>query len=407
MIKPLVIVLTFILLPASLLAADRGLEVYPTDKELFETEPRRVITTVFRVTNKASEKREFTAELKLPEGWQQITKDFIFELDPNETDTRIVAFFVPQKALAGKYEVTYLVKGRKYPAVSDFYTIHVVVLPAIRIAVKKLRAPDYIIAGEDYQASFLIANESNITTDVNLTVKSGNDLPYRLEAGALKLAPGESKSLTITVKTDDTIRKLLRHHLQLTAHVLNDGGTKAQASHSVDIIPRVTGEESRYHTVPVEMTLRQVAQKNGNWKGGFQAEISGSGTLDEKGEKHVSFRFKGPDTLDQSRFGERDEYYLNYWTKDYGLHVGDRIYSMSSLTERCFYGRGIEGNVSIRNTRIGGYYAETRWLDPEEEQTAGYIDYLIDDNCSLGLNYLKKKLMIKMTTSSVSMEILN
>ena len=69
-----------LLTATSLEAEERGVEVRPTGKELLETESKSILTTVFRVTNKTSEKREFTSDVELPPGWVPITRDFPFEL---------------------------------------------------------------------------------------------------------------------------------------------------------------------------------------------------------------------------------------------------------------------------------------------------------------------------------------
>ena len=134
-----------LLMAASVNAQGTNIEVRPTGKELIETEPRRIVTTAFRITNSTDKKREFISEVKLPKGWALITKDFPFELNPNTSDTKLVSFFVPQAALAGKYEITYVVTDRKYPSVRDFHTIYVVVLPVVKLEVKLLDAPESVI----------------------------------------------------------------------------------------------------------------------------------------------------------------------------------------------------------------------------------------------------------------------
>jgi len=374
-------------------AGEQGVEVSAIQGELLETEPRRIVTTVFRVTNKGSERREFIADIKLPDGWIVITRGFPFELGANQSDTRLVSFFVPQRFLAGKYRVAYFIKARRYPSISGFYTISVVVLPVTKLEVKLLEAPEYVIAGEEYRASFIVINESNVEKAVSIEIDSGEDLPATVDAEALHLTPGESKTVMVTVKTDGKMRKELKHRLQLTAKFIENEKTKAQATSVVNVIPRITGETDPFHKIPMEVTFRQGNQKNDELTRGFQTEVSGEGTLDEEGKRHVSFLFKGPDTQDESNFGERDESHLSYWTNDYTLHLGDRSYSLSPLTENYRYGRGIEGRVKLHNVSLGAYSQKTRWVEPEEKQVAGHIDYSIGEKSRISLNHLKKKMM--------------
>ncbi len=378
---------------ASVNAQGTNIEVRPTGKELIETEPRQIVTTAFRITNSTDKKREFISEVKLPKGWALITKDFPFELNPNETDTKLVSFFVPQATLAGKYEITYLVRDRKYPSIRDFYTIYAVVLPVVKLEVQLLDAPEAVIAGEDYKASFVIVNQSNTENAVRIKIDSSGNLPFAVDADTFRLAPGESKKVNVTVKTDTEITEILRHRLQLTVEAVEDSKTKAEAksASSVEILPRISGVEDNFHRIPAELTFRYVSQKNEERQSGLQTELRGGGTLDEEGKKHIQFRFKGPDIQEKTTFGERDEYFLELRTEDYELGFGDRSYSLSSLTENYLYGRGLEGKLNINDDfSLGAYHMKTRWREPATEETAAYMDYLINDKYKVGMNYLRK-----------------
>ncbi len=368
-------------------AKPRGVEVRPSAKELLETEPRKAVTVAFRVNNKTSEKHEFTSDLELPKGWRLITRDFPFELGANETDIRLVSFFIPQRALAGKYEVTYLVREREYPSISDSYTVYVVVLPVRKLEVKFLQAPEFVIAGEDYEASFIVINESNVPTDVSLKIESEENLPSIVDTEKLRLAPGGSKPVAVWVETDLKLRKILKHRLQLTAQASEDQKVEAKAVSSVEIVPRITGVEESFHRIPIQTTFRQVGGK----KTGFHTEISGKGTLDEQGKRHVDFLLRGPDIQDKSVFSEGDEYRFGLWTKDYELHLGNYSSSLSPLTENYGDGRGIKGKLNLNNFGLGGYYQKDGWTKSGEERLAGYIDYLIGEKYRISLNYLRKK----------------
>jgi hypothetical protein len=109
-------------------ANEDGIEVRPHDKERIETEKQKIVTTFFVVSNKSAVVQEFIAEVQLPKTWKCITEDFPFELDVNQTDIKIVSFYIPATVKAGEYKVTYRMRGRKYPSFSDSYTITVVVV---------------------------------------------------------------------------------------------------------------------------------------------------------------------------------------------------------------------------------------------------------------------------------------
>ncbi|GAG97728.1 unnamed protein product, partial [marine sediment metagenome] len=184
-----------LLITTSLQAEEQGIKVKPAGKELIETEPKKIVTTVFHVTNKTSARQEFTSNAELPPGWVLITKDFPFELDPAESEIRLLSFLIPQKALAGRYKVIYSVRGTKYPSLYDFHTIHVVVLPVEKLEAKLLESPQYVIAGEDYSVSFVLINEGNIENTVSVKIDSAENLPFVIDTKNFKLAPAESRTL--------------------------------------------------------------------------------------------------------------------------------------------------------------------------------------------------------------------
>jgi hypothetical protein len=382
----------FLFIAAPLVAQQRGVQVRLSGQELFETEPKKVLTTTFQVTNTSDEELEFISDVKLPEGWKLIIPSFPFRLAPNATEIRLVSFFIPQTALAGKYEITYLVRSNRYPAISDLVRIYVVVLSVTKLQAKLLQTPEQVIAGDDYEARFSVINESNIENIVIIKINSGQDLPYTVEPERLKLAPGESKTVTVVVKTDKKIKRGFKHHLKLTVQALEDEKMIGQARSTVDIIPRITGEVDRFHRIPAKITFRTVGQRAEEKKTRFQGEFSGIGPLDEEGDKQIEFFFRGPDTLeDSSMFGQRDRYFAGYRSKSLDLLLGDYYYSLSHLTEQTLDGMGVEGNLRIGDFGLRAYHTKTRWLDPEEKETGIHFDYLLRDKYRIGINLFGNK----------------
>lgn len=366
----------------------------PTDAiESLETEPRKILTTVLRVHNPTDIKQELIPEVKLPDGWTLITQDFAFELNPNETRAKMISIFVPQTTLAGRYELSYIIKNKKYPSTQDIYTIYVTVLAVSKLRTELLESPKLVIAGEKYKSSFLVTNQGNADYTIKINVDCSDNMPYTIDVEQLTLAPGKSRTVVINVETDAKSTKKINHYLQLTAEAIQEGKVTAQSKSAsfVEIIPGVAEAEDRFHRIPTELILNYTSQNNNDSTSGFQTELRGAGTLDEEGTKHIKFRFAGPDIEDKSIFGQRDEYTLSHWTKDYELHLGDRTYSLSELTENYLFGRGIEGKLYIDdNFSLGAYYTKTRWLEPKTEETAAHINYAIDNENKIGLNYLRK-----------------
>ncbi|MCK4828745.1 hypothetical protein KA005_74125, partial [bacterium] len=166
----------------------------------------------------------------------------------------------------------------------------------------------------------------------------------------------------------------------------NDGVSVRQTV-SVEIIPKVTGEFDPYHKLPVQLALIGAGQDGEN---GFQVELSGSGGLDEEGTQRLDFLFRGPDIQDRSRRGKRDEYRISYHYEHLSLHFGDRSYSLSPLTDRLSYGRGVEANVHHRRFGFGAFRLKNRWGKPEARKAGTYLAYRFSDKFGIKGNFLTK-----------------
>jgi hypothetical protein len=388
----LLIISHFLFVAGTLEARQRGVQIRISGQELFEIEPKNVVTTTFSVTNTSDEELEFISDVKLPEGWKLIIPAFPFRLSPNANEIRLVSLFIPQTALAGKYEIIYRVSSVKYPSISDLARIYVVVRSVTKLQAEFLRAPESVIAGQPYESIFSVINASNTENRVVIKVESGHDLPYTIEPEELKLAPGESKTVKVTVKTDEKLREGFKHPLRLTVQSIEDEKMRGQARCAVNIIPKITGEVDRFHRIPGKLILRSVGQRNEEEKTLFQGEFSGRGKLSEEGEDEIEFLFRGPDTLEEvSMFGQRDRYFAGYRNKAADVVLGDNYYSLSHLTEQSLDGRGGEIGLVSGGFGLRGYHMKTRWLDPEEKKTALHFDYLFRDKHKIGLNLFKKK----------------
>lgn len=392
------IALCFLLLYVPILGAqERGVVLRPAREEIIVTEPGKIITTVFKVTNISNEDEELVLHARLPASWVLITNEFPFRLAPNNSETQLISIHVPEGTPAQKYEITYTVQGTFSPSIIDSYKVMVVVLPVTKISVRLLKSPKYVIAGDEYLAEFAVTNESNVAHNIRVYAQSSENFPFAVDSPEIFLNPRETRKVTVRVKTNEQTGEGIRHHLNLTAETSDNGKSRAQADVFVEMVPRATGGEGRMHNLPAEMTLRYTAESNGGDNAsGFQGQLSGSGTLDAKGQKHVSFMLRGPDLYKKSSstsmiFASHDEYNLNLWTDEYEVLLGDQMYSLSSLTENSLYGRGAGGKVNIGSAQVGSYYVKTRWFDPEDEETALFARYSFAEPLKVGLNYLKKR----------------
>jgi hypothetical protein len=382
----------FFFTPAFGQEAEKGVQVQPASPGIIETQPRNSITSVFRVTNTSPRTYEFIAEVDLPEGWQLVTGESPFELEPGEVSIRLVNFFVPLNALAGEYQISYTARAKQDVSIRGRDTVKVKVLLKAKLDIQKLEEPRITIAGEKYQSRFLVINRSNASSSVDLEIESGEGYTFSTDVKELRLDAGESSPVTITVDTDSNLRTSLKHRLRLTATAvdLEKGTVQATAQSLVDLVPRISSQGDYYHRLPVGIKFTGFSSSVSGTNA--QIGISGSGSIDDKGIHKIDFLFRGPSYDQLMVFGlQREEYRLSFNTNMGGVRLGDHFYFLSKLTEFGQYGRGLEGEFNLKYFTLRGYYQESRWIVPEQEQKALQLSYRVGEKKTLHLNYLEKK----------------
>ncbi len=380
------------LLFSSTFAEDKGqgVRVRPASPPILDVEPGRIVTRSFLISNDTREEEEFTEELRLPAGWQEITpRESPLKLRPDQQQVRVVAFFIPTTFPAGRYQIGYSVRSQRDYNIADSDSISVLVLPIIKLEIIVEARPEFAIAGEIYEVRFSMVNKGNASANIKLTVKSNPVFPIKIEASELTLEAGKSQSLGLYVKTDEKLKQRIKNILEIEAQTeeLKNCIVCVRQTVSVDVIPKVTGESDPYHRLPIKLAL---VYSGRDQKGGFQAEFSGRGSLDEESKRWVDFLFRFPDIQEISRYGYRDEYRLSYHQKHLDLYFGDRSYSLSPLTERLSYGRGVEANVNHGKLESGALYLETRWGEPKKKQVGAYLAYQFNNKFKIKGNFLSR-----------------
>jgi hypothetical protein len=147
------LLLALVLIPSTVFAQARGVDVRPMDARVFTVDPREVVTVVFQVTNRMGGAADLEGRLLMPAGWRAITPEFPFTLPPGGTVMRLVSFFVPEGTAAGEYRVSYQVGIRGRPGALGGSTLNVRVRPVFKLQVDILELPTIAIANEPYKRS--------------------------------------------------------------------------------------------------------------------------------------------------------------------------------------------------------------------------------------------------------------
>jgi len=265
-----------------------------------------------------------------------------FTLGTDESTMVLATFFIPRGTMAGTHHVTYKIADKKKPSVTDFIVVPVKVLPAHHIVVEHLDSPQYVIAGDAYASTFSVMNQGNTTAQIEIFVYSMDDLPHTvLPIGNVRtftLPPWTSQPIQITVKTEETMKDVLKHRVEVKAKVITgdapvspDDQLSDRAASKTDIIPRVSGIAGLYHMLPVLVGIKGESYFNDIFGAESKVSIKSEGSIDEEGYHNIKLRLeKAVSTTDDPRLHPEDYYFLRYWNPVFDILR--RLYLLSLPT---------------------------------------------------------------------------
>jgi flagellar motor protein MotB len=380
----------------------QGVEISLIGEERVSVKPRQIITLSFQINNKTSTKRNFITKTILPENWHLNTSDISLEIDPNETKPSIVSFMVAQTALAQDYEISFTVRDSTEPSVSAKKSFYVTVLPDLKINLGVISRPKYVIAGDDFKARFSVSNRGNSECKVAVEVFGEQSEPVKLDTSEIMLKPGEMKYFGAKFETNPRIKEKIYSTLLILAKVLEpkELNVSASTSVSIEVFPGIFGgARSDCHSIPLIFTLRGVTEKN---KYGFQLDVESAGSLYDNDDYKLDLFLRTPDIKEKSSmFWLRDEYRLSYIRKNLQVHLGDRSYSLSNLTEAGRAGIGAEVDYNYNNFFLKTFQLNNRWVTYPDNAIGVHLSYAekvdtINDQMDLyriGINYLNRNEM--------------
>ena len=379
-------------LPLSLAFQSRSIDVVSTSGARVEAQAGKLLTLSFRVSNNSPAKKRLESFVSAPAGWRRLAKDFPFELDAAASDIRLLSISVPSETPAGEYTVRYGLRDAANPSDVSEVPVTVVITPLKDQTLKLVESPRMAVAGDAYNVTFLLTNKGNITTLVRLFAQSSNRFVTKIDSSVMHMRPGESRTVSVKVQTDDKIPARVQDILDFAAEL--DSANTAHATSFVEVVPRITGDEEQFVTFPLQATARFAGEQG---KNGGQIEVAGTGSLAALRGGSLDVLVRTPDIQSKSVLGQRDEYRIGYTVNrrgyalsQYSLFVGDRNFSLSPLTELNRYAFGFGGTATVNSITAGAFYNKMRFGTPNQQEWAGFLTYQPNESASFSANYLGK-----------------
>jgi hypothetical protein len=341
----------------------------------------------FILENPTSENKKYTIEVTTSNpNIIPILSKGEFTISAGENKSYIVPLRIATETPQGKYSI--IINGTDQNDGSRFTKkTDVIVSGSRKLSLTALEAPEFIRAGETIKASFLLKNSGNVVE--NLILESKNAIVD--QDTYLNMQPGEAKVITIHKITSAELGQNEYQNLNLSVYSKENPTENQSAYVSIKIISVKPVEDDIYHRLSVATSLSFIGMQNmGVYQDGFQGEIYGKGSLDKENKNNIEFHAVTENPVEFNSFTQYEEYFINYKRDDFFVHLGDKNYSASYLTEFARYGRGAEVRYDFKKVSLGGFYNHPRFFRDIKDEFNVYSTFKIRKESEITAGYLYK-----------------
>lgn len=351
--------------------------------------PGKVQTLVYKITNPYPNAVNFTPDIILPQDWTLTATPYELILEPQESKICIVSLDVPIYASEGEYRIGFVLNNilNDHGLVKQFV---VSVKKVQKIGLEVISKTDYVKAGDTIHSSFSLKNEGNVEENVFILPSEGT---FIKGDNPILLSAGESTIIESFQITDSKQARPSQNLLKLTASLRTDSIQSVFASQRTDVIPMFQVNDDIWLRFPIKVSASYMGGHYYNdFKTGFQGEVYGRGSLNEENTKLLEFRAIGPDRFNLTSFSQYEEYFVNYESKNFFAHLGDKTFFSSTLTEFARYGRGVELRKKINKVELGGFYNNPRFYNDIKDEFNLYAKFNFSSQNNIRYGYLLKQM---------------
>lgn len=309
-----------------------------------------------------------------------------YTLKAGERSVLLVPIRIAKEAQQGTYALTLQIKnvqnGTEYN-----YTTPFKIAQNKSISLVAIEIPEFVRSGENIITTFLLKNSGNTTEE--LIMDAGKDIA--LSDSIVTLAAGHSKIITLTKPTNPDLGQNEYQNLRLTVFNPASPEDRQIAYASTKLIAAKPVEDDLFHRLPITASITYTGMENfGAYGGGLQGRIYGKGSLDKANIHKVEFSGISKNPVAFNAFSPYEEYYINYQNENLYIHLGDKSYSSSYLTEFARYGRGAEVRYNYGKVSLGGFYNRPRFFSDIQHEYNVYTTAKVAKQSELTAGFLYK-----------------
>lgn len=309
-----------------------------------------------------------------------------FKINAHQTYVYLAPVRIAGETAQGNYTITLQITDRE-SGISLVKNSTITISASRKISLTALNSPEFIRAGETIRSSFLLKNNGNITENIVLGSRNGIVDDDHL----LTLGPNESKVITVHKVTSPDLPQNEFQNLNLSVYSKDNPNETQDVYVSTQVISIKPSESDIYHRLPIVTSLSFIGMKNmGIYNDGVQGEIYGKGSLDKDNKNQIEFHAATHSPIELNTFTQYEEYFVNYKRDKLFIHLGDKTYSSSYLTEFARYGRGAEIRYDFNKVSLGAFYNRPRFFRDIKDEFNIYSTFKIRKESEITAGYLYK-----------------
>ncbi len=310
----------------------------------------------------------------------------IIEIQPQQKENILLPISITKDCNYGEHIITLKIVDNKSTSY-QLFDLKINVTKNEQFTLNTLNSVDYVKAGDTINSDFTIKNTGN--TKQTIIVKSNHGTI--LGNNTVNLKPQEEKIVRVYKITNPKEAKENNQLLDVTINGRNTEN-KLSAFTNTKIIPINPQTMDAYKRLPIQLSLNYINMRQQNKsQHGFQGELYLNTSLNKRNNDLLEMKIISKNPIEQYYYTKYDEYYATYSNKDIYIHIGDKVYSSSYLTEYARYGKGVEVQYKIGKFGLSGFYNKPRFFKNIEDEFNIKSNYAINKSNTLSIGYLQKR----------------
>lgn len=393
--KHLWIFIHIFLFPLTVLSHDLPIEIRA---KKFNLSPGTTTTIPIVIVNHENKTADYEITVDKPSSKIEILSlNKKISIGAFEKEVILLPINISKECSSGIHHI-YLKITDKKTLKEHIFTIELIISDNNDISLTSLKNMEYIKSGDTIFSEFTVKNLGNIDQKIHLYSAQGSIKGK----DQFVLKPQEEKQITVSKATS---KKETQSYLQIVdlniLQSIDNIEKKLSAFHSVNIIPVNPHKLDAYRRIPLLASLTYLNMRQSNeTKQGWQGELYTKSSLSENGNDLLEVRILTKNPIEYNTFAQYEEYYLRYSTAKTYIHIGDKLFSSSFLTEYARYGRGVEVQYDFGKVAIGGFYNKPRFYKTITDEFNINTKFVINEKNNILAGYLQKRLFDKSFNSN-------